>query len=166
MEAEGSVLRGADAPGSRTALLLHRAKHLTQSGDLQEASRLLSLLPQEPAGPDNLRARAMLGVVRAKQGRLKEAQDLLSEVVTDPAAEDWPGRADALADLGLAHLLAGHETEGLRCLRSAHRAFTVAGNGSQAARCKRNEIRYLKSATDSAAPLPATELRGHQHIAQ
>jgi hypothetical protein len=166
VETEGRVVRGADASGTRTALLLDRAKHLTRSGDLGEASRLLSLLLEQAVGPTRLRARAMLGVIRIQQGRLQEAQGLLSTVVADPAAEGWPGRTEALADLGLAHLLAGDEAEGLRCLRDAQQAFEAAGDESQAARCKRNEARYFESATGSAAPLSATELRSHEDIAR
>ncbi len=166
VETEGSVLKSADAPATRTALLLDRARHLIQSGDVETASRLLALLLQDAAGPARLRAHAMLGVARIQQGRLQEAQGLLSAVVADPPSASWPGLTEARADLGLAHLLAGNEAEGLRCLRSAHRAFTAAGNESQAARCRRNEVRYSESTTGRAAPLSATELRSHEDVAR
>jgi FimV-like protein len=143
VKTEGSIVNVADTSCSRTALLLDRAEHLTQSGDLEEASRLLSLLLEEAEGPAKLRARAMLGVTRIQQGRLREAQDLLSAVVADPAAEDWSGRAEALADLGLAHLAAGDEEQGLRCLHDARQSFASGGQQEQLARCLRNEARYL-----------------------
>ena len=57
----------------------------------------------------------------------------------------WPERAEAEADLGLAHLLMGDETAGLRWLHQAQATFETSGQYDVLFQSLENELAYLES---------------------
>ena len=52
---------------------------------------------------------ATLGTTKLQAGSTKQGFNLLRRAVEEDETVDWPGRAGAEADLGLAYLLIGNE---------------------------------------------------------
>jgi tetratricopeptide (TPR) repeat protein len=94
-----------------------------------------------PAAPPAL---AMLGALKLKEGSTEQALALLRRAVEQDSFNDWPGRGEAEADLGLACLMTGDEAAGLRHLHEAQRRFEVSGDMDLLAECLANESAYWK----------------------
>jgi len=104
-----------------------------------------------------LQAKAMLGVLMVEEGRVPQGAAFLKEAVETSGSTNWPGYSQAAADLGLAYLLSGDETNGLPWLHRAQARFETEKDFESLAQSLVNEAHYLKEkgATDQANALLA-----------
>ena len=84
---------------------------------------------------------AVLGSLLFNEGQTAQAS-LLRRAMAD--GKDWPGRAEALADLGLACLTAHEETEGLNHLHEAQKCFEAEGQYELLQQSLWNEAKYFE----------------------
>ena len=91
-------------------------------------------------------ARAAVGVIQLRSGRPDIGVRWLEAAVDGEF--DWPGRAGAEGDLGLAYLIAGREAEGRALLASSRRDFARRGDRIEVLRSLRNESAYLERTGD------------------
>jgi len=89
-------------------------------------------------------ALALLGSIKLQGGQAEFGQRLLSRALEADPKVDWGERSDAEADLGLAYLLQGDETNGLRLLHAAQQHFAAAGQHELLVKCLWNEARYFE----------------------
>lgn len=115
--------------------------HLEQSG--AATTVLAQLATQEPMTLASRAALADMGSIRVHQGALQQGIHFLRKALdaTD-TPHDWPGRASAEADLALALLMVGEESDGLQWLDRAQRRFEADGELELLAKCLWNEARY------------------------
>jgi hypothetical protein len=127
-------------------LQLAQAKTLARMGQSGPASAILISL----AGSSDPRilhpALAMLGTLKLQQGGIQQGFNLLRRSVEGDPLAQWPERAEAEADLGLAYLLMGDENNGLRWLHGAQQAMEAAGQQESLLQCLENEAAYLEKA--------------------
>ena len=128
----------------RALLQLAQAQALTQLGQGAPARAVLAKQAdsQNPAVAQP--ALAMLGALKFHEGNLQQGLQLLKKAVEPAGDADWPGRAAAEADLGLAYLSAGDEAAGLRWLRSAQQRFEQAGRHAQLIQALENEAAWFE----------------------
>jgi len=91
-------------------------------------------------------AMATLGTAKLQAGTTKQGFNLLRRAVEENETIDWPGRAEAEADLGLAYLLVGSEKAGLQWLHRAQTRFESTGAHEHLVQSLQNELDYLKQA--------------------
>jgi hypothetical protein len=143
---------------------LKRAEAMTtdektkQQLQLAEAKALLALEQQMPAAallvqlgaaesPEVTRAAmATLGSAKLQSGNTRQGFHLLQQAIEEGEPLDWPGRAEAEADLGLAYLLMGDEPAGLRWLHRAQERFETAGDRRHLIQSLENELAYCRQA--------------------
>ena len=89
---------------------------------------------------------ATLGTAKLRAGGTKQGFNLLQRAVEEDESIDWPGRAEAEADLGLAYLLVGNEQHGLHWLHRAQARFESAGAHGHLVQSLENEMQYLRQA--------------------
>ena len=129
-------------PAARDRMRLGRAKAFVQLGQLDAASALLRRLAKSRTPEVARPALALMGTVHVQRKDPRSGIRALRRALAD-AAPDWPGRGQAEADLGLAYLLTGNETEGLTWLRSAQRRFEETGDFDMLASCLQSEAKFL-----------------------
>jgi hypothetical protein len=93
-------------------------------------------------------AMAMIGVVRLQQGQTAQGLALLEKAVAASGTAGWPERSQAVADLGLARLMAGHKEEGLHDLHEAQVLFREEGKTEDLAQSLFNEATFLAGEGD------------------
>jgi hypothetical protein len=133
-------------PSLRSRLQLLQAKALVRLGQTPAAT---AILVQAAGGTDPRLARpalAVLGAARLREGGSQQGFQLLRRAVEEAPVVEWPERAEAEADLGLAHLLLGDETAGLRWLHQAQQTFEATGQYDALCQSLENELAYLESA--------------------
>lgn len=130
----------ADA-AARDGLTVAQARTLLLLGQPKPAASVLVPVADRAASPHAPAALALLGAVKLADGAADPALTLLRRAVEGTAA-DWPGRAEAEADLGLAYLSAGDQAAGLRWLAAARAKFQADGDAEVLARTWENEARY------------------------
>lgn len=130
------------APESeRAACRLLRARALVSLKRFEEARRLLKPFSAVEDWRLCYSARALLGSVLLQQQQRQQGRAMLEAVLAEPL-QGWPGRAEAYADLGLACLIMGQESAGLKALAEARRLFERRGQARSLLRALRNELRY------------------------
>jgi tetratricopeptide (TPR) repeat protein len=148
-----------------------RAEAATSHEDLRGWLRLaqgesLACLDQTPAAtavfvslvtsPDQRlvqAATAALGGTKLRQGDTATGFHLLARSIESPDSANWPARAKAEADLGLAYLMKNDEANGLKWLHSAQAHFRSTGDVTSLSQSLWNEAAYLKQtkrATDES----------------
>lgn len=140
-----AALKQAEAwtpdPAAQQALQLAQAEALIELGQLGPASAILTKLTSQ-AGPHVTQSRALLGAVLLRGKSAKQALPVLRQAVEEGG--EWPGRAQAEANLGIASLVFGDEEGGLRWLHSAQKRFETAGEWAQLRQSLENEANYLE----------------------
>jgi hypothetical protein len=127
--------------GSR--LQLAQAKTLTRMGQNGPATAILIRLASSTDPLTACPATATLGTLKLQQGSVQQGYNLLRRAVEGDLSIQWPERAEAEADLGLACLLMGDENNGLRWLHSAQQTWETAGRHEALVQCLENEAAYL-----------------------
>jgi len=125
-------------------LQLLQARALLRLGQTSAAT---AVLVQLASGADPRLARpaqAVLGTARLTQGGTQQGVQLLRQAVEADPSLPWPERAEAEADLGLAHLLVGDEAAGLHWLHRAQDAFEAAAQYDALHQSLANELAYLE----------------------
>ncbi len=89
-------------------------------------------------------ATAALGGTKLRQGDTATGFHLLARSIESPDSADWPARAKAEADLGLAYLMKNDEANGLKWLHSAQARFRTTGDVTSLSQSLWNEAAYLK----------------------
>jgi hypothetical protein len=130
-------------PAWQEQVQVQEARALIEMNQTAPATALLVPLATRGAAAVKSPALALLGAVKFKAGQVHQSLTLLRRAVEQEGAE-WPGRADAEADLGLAYLAAGKETDGLKWLRSARGRYESAGAAASVVQCLENEAAYLE----------------------
>jgi tetratricopeptide (TPR) repeat protein len=128
----------------RGLLQLAQAQALTQLNQGGPARAVLAKQADSPIPTVAQPALAMLGALKFHEGNLQQGLQLLKKAVEGTGNADWPGRAAAEADLGLAYLSAGDEAAGLRWLRSAQQRFEQAGRHAQLIQALENEAAWFE----------------------
>lgn len=131
---------------ARDFLMLGQARALAAVGQVQAARTLLGTLAARPSGPVVRPAEALLGSLDLKLGAVERAVALLRKATDGGPEADWPNRASAEANLGLALLASGDEKEGLRWLRAAQQRFDAAKDVDGLVQALRNELRWAEKA--------------------
>jgi hypothetical protein len=91
-------------------------------------------------------ALATLGSLRLTTGSTKQGYQLLHRALEQAETVDWPARAQAEADFGLAHLLLGNESAGLDWLHRAQARFEATGAIDDLLQSLENELAYVEQA--------------------
>jgi tetratricopeptide (TPR) repeat protein len=131
-------------PLLRGRLQLLQAKALLRLGQTPAAT---AVLVQAAAATDPRLASpalALLGAARVQQGGTQQGLHLLRRAVEEAPTLQWPERAEAEADLGLAYLLMGDETAGLRWLHQTQETFEATGQHDALFQSLENELAYLE----------------------
>jgi len=150
----------ASSNEQRDELRLTEAEALIQLGQPGAATALLLNLAQE-APRVGSRAQALLGAVKLQQGAVRQGLALLRRAVEEDKVQDWPGRAQAEANLGLAYFMSGDEAAGFRWLHAAQQRFAAAHDTEQLRQCLENEAGYLeKKGKSRQAAAVRDRLRG------
>ncbi|MFN0244973.1 MAG: hypothetical protein ACKVWV_18980 [Planctomycetota bacterium] len=119
--------------------------------DRKDAARTILLRWCDHADARIARAAlAWLGLLEVELERAHEARRLLERALALALDNPWTQRARCEANLGLALLLLGEESEGLRVLHAAQARFEADGRFEDAARALRNEVAYFTSAGEAA----------------
>jgi tetratricopeptide (TPR) repeat protein len=93
---------------------------------------------------------ALLGSLRLKSGSVQQGFNLLRKAIEKDESLDWPERAEAEADLGLAYLMFGDEVQGLKWLHQAQQRFEGKQEFESLALAMHNEANYLAHAKKQA----------------
>jgi tetratricopeptide (TPR) repeat protein len=109
----------------RGQLQLGQAQALLQLGQQPSAIAILAPLTKQANPALAASALALVGAARYHGGSPTQAVGFLRQALA--MGGDWPGRAEAEADLALAHLSLGQEPEGLELLHRAQQTFESAG---------------------------------------
>ncbi|HYV35249.1 MAG TPA: hypothetical protein VE988_06070, partial [Gemmataceae bacterium] len=133
----------AQTPSQRDELQLLQAKTLLSMRQDVAAVTLLARLAEVPDPKVVAPALGLLGSTKLKQGDHKYGLALLQRAVEWRGNSEWPGRAEAQADLGLAYLMNGDEVNGLRCLHEAQSSLEKEGASDMLTQCLVNEAHYL-----------------------
>jgi tetratricopeptide (TPR) repeat protein len=89
-------------------------------------------------------AMAVLGAQKLRSENSHAGYKLLSKALEEGETVDWPARAHAEADLGLAYLIRGEDAKGLRWLHSAQGRFATSGDVESLAKSLWNEAKYFE----------------------
>jgi tetratricopeptide (TPR) repeat protein len=128
-------------PRSRSQLALEEARALLQMNLAQAAMPLLvRLAAHQEDGETAAGALALLGAAKFQDGSAEQARALLERAL---ARTDWPGRAEAEADLGLVYLALANEEKGLHWLHSAQRRFEARDQPALLEQSLTNEMNYF-----------------------
>ena len=136
-------------PVAADRLRLLETKALVRLGQEAAATALLVNLASNNDVVVACSASAMLGSLRLQQGSVLQGLQLLRRAVETNANVLWPERTEAMADLGLAYLLAGDEMSGLRWLHVAQQEFEGSGDRDSLKQSLENEVAYLEIAKKS-----------------
>ncbi len=138
-------------------LSLYQARALLA---LEQAPAAVSLLTAVADRPNDLGWRlpalALLGSGKLHEGQTQQALVFLQQAVEKSTA-DFPYRAEAEADLGLAYLTVAKEAEGLYHLRAAQQRFQQEDQLALLLTSLENEVSYFDHAgrTDEGRPVQA-----------
>lgn len=139
-----SALMAFSKAGDADPLRVARARALAAAGEVHAARAMIAPLAAKADGPAVKGAEALMGALELRVGAVERGLALLRKATEGEA--DWPGRAQAEANLGLALLGAGQEKDGLRWLRSAQTRYEVARDPEGLSRALRDEARWAESA--------------------
>ncbi len=134
----------ATDPVCRDRLQLGEARALAQLDQRASALAILNHLADHPTADVAQPALALLGALLFKEGQNPQSLALLRKALGKDANPVWPGRAEALADLGLACLTAGEDLAGLAYLHAAQQQFEATRDHELLQQCLWNEAAYLE----------------------
>lgn len=140
-------------------LWLAEAKCLSRLQQVGAATAVLMGMAKNPDPNIANPALALLGSIRLGQGQSDFGQRLLQKALEQEPPIEWPGRAEAEADLGLAYLMQGDEKSGMRWLHSAQGRFEAAGEHELLAKGLWNEAQYFQHKGKHSAELKALQER-------
>ena len=144
------ALKRAEAMTSTEAgkqrLQLAQAKALLALDQAAGATATLVRLAGSSDPQVSRAAIATLGTTKLQAGSTKQGFNLLRRAVEEGETIDWPGRAEAEADLGLAYLLIGNEQAGFRWLHRAQARFESTGAHEHLVQSLENELAYVQQA--------------------
>ncbi len=126
---------------SAQQLRLAQARMLVQIEQYQPAANIITTVAATDQPGSVNAATALLGVIQLRRNNLEEAVSLLEQATADETSR-WPGRADALGDLGLAYLMLGNEQAGLGKLHNAQDAYRSEKDHDHLIESLNNEARY------------------------
>ncbi|MBE7466230.1 MAG: hypothetical protein HS116_22370 [Planctomycetes bacterium] len=139
---QAEAVSGQDE-GAISKARLGQARTLLALRQRGPAQTLLAGLAAGDKGASRAQALALLGALRLEAGEPREAGALLKRALEGfPSAQS--GRAQAVADLALCHLMLGDETAGLAGLHQAQQLMAEAGDYEGLVECLSNEFRYAK----------------------
>ena len=125
----------------RSGLAVAQARVLLFLGQNKPATAMLVAVSGRTDSPHAASALAILGAMKLADGAADQALVLLRRAV-ESNPTDFPGRAEAEADLALAYLSVNNEEPGLRWLSSAQQRFRTDGEHELLLRSKQNEAHY------------------------
>jgi tetratricopeptide (TPR) repeat protein len=134
----------------RHPLSLAQARALLLLEQKPLAIALLARLVGEKDETTVAAAKAMLAAIKLQDHSVEQALALLQQAVEQGPKTDWPGRAQAEADLGIAYLSLGMEVAGLRWLHSAQQRFAEQQDVPLLMQCLTNEATYFSHARKEA----------------
>lgn len=141
-QSSSDAARGEARIGQAAALLV--------MGQEPPAMAILAATVQHAEPSVSLHALALLGAIALQQGQTADGLAKLQRAVNDGAANRWPGYTRAQADLALALLSAGKESEGLQLLHEAQAAFERDGLLGDLCQCLANEAAWLDQSGKAA----------------
>lgn len=127
-------------------LRFRQARALVLLDQAGPATAILMTLANQKNSPLMKPAMGMLGSLRLQSGNLAQGLNLLRKSVEGDDTAEWRERADAEADLGLAYLMVGDESQGLKWLHKAQRRFESTKNLESLCLSLENEAAYLAQA--------------------
>ena len=127
-------------------LQIAEARALVRLGQSAAATAMLIGLAGQNDPQIGRPAMALLGTLKLSQGAVQQGFNLLHSAVEQDTTLVWPERTQAEADLGLAYLMMGDETTGLRWLHEAEQGFESAGQREALMQSLENEAAYLEQA--------------------
>jgi hypothetical protein len=133
-------------PHDRQRLEWAQAKALMALDQPAAATTLLVAICDSSDPQMRCAALATLGSLRLTTGSTKQGYQLLHRALEQAEAVDWPSRAQAEADFGLAQLLLGNESAGLDWLHRAQARFDAAGAHEDLMQSLENELSYVEQA--------------------
>jgi tetratricopeptide (TPR) repeat protein len=131
-------------PGFRDRLQLQQAQALIELDQTAAALALLVRLGGDATHPAASPALALLGGLKLKEGSSVQALALLKKAVEESPSNNWAGRGEAEADLGLAYLMTGNAGKGLEWLHAAQQRAEAARDGELLRQTLDNEARYFE----------------------
>ena len=131
---------------ARDQLRLEQARALIRLNQHQAATAILAVLTQNKQPGVSLPAYALLGTMKLQAGTAQQGLTLLKRAVEDDGTTQWSRKAEAEADLGIAYLILGDETNGLQWLHRAQQHFRAHNDTGQLIKCLTNEAKYLEDA--------------------
>lgn len=137
---------------------LGQARSLLALGQSAAATAIWMQLAARPGDPVIERAAlADLGALRVRDGMTLQGLELLKKSVEAEPYVEWPGRAAAEADLGLAYLMVGDEAAGLACLERASQRMQSQGDLELLSKTLWNQARYHEHKGNRAAQKAISE---------
>ncbi|MCA8962816.1 MAG: hypothetical protein KDC38_19970, partial [Planctomycetes bacterium] len=127
----------------RAQLQILVARAMLAMGEPGQSRLILEQLRGNAAIELRLEARALLAALDLRLGNLERGVDELRAVLAE-APDDWPGRFETEANLGLADLASGREEDGLRRLHAAQNQWQVLRRHDALIQSLANEIRYFE----------------------
>lgn len=131
-------------PRTRNLLRLAEAKALCRMDQSTAATAILVSLSNQQDPQLARPALAMLGTQKLQLDDTETGLKLLSKAMEKADAIDWPDRAQAEADFGLALLMSSDESGGLQWLHRAQRRFEAGQDHESLAKSLWNEASYFK----------------------
>ncbi len=119
-----------------------QARALLQLGQTAPATALLMKHAQNKDPRVSLQSLALLGTMKLQANQPALGLSLLRRSFETFPDATWPGQAEARADLGLAYLMMGDESNGLQELHTAQRHFEAIGDTSLLLTSLQNELAY------------------------
>jgi hypothetical protein len=131
------------SPLAAGRLQIAEARALVRLGQTAAATAVLINLAEQNDPQIARPAMALLGTLKLRQGVIQQGFNLLHAAVEQDPTLAWPERTQAEADLGLAYLIVGDESSGLRWLHEAQQSFESAGQREELVQSLENEAAYL-----------------------
>ncbi len=151
----------ATMAGAQAYLRFRQARCLALLDQVGAATAVLVTIASDKQSPMMRPAMGMLGSLRLQSGSLPQGLNLLRKSVEGADTVDWPDRPQAEADLGLAYLMVGDETQGFKWLHQAQKRFEARGDFESLTLALENEAGFFTQAKKNSE---ATALR--ERIAQ
>ncbi|HWA97520.1 MAG TPA: hypothetical protein VG713_03485 [Pirellulales bacterium] len=132
---------------SETAKARLRLDQATALNRLQQPTAAVAILVALSSHSDRsvaCAALARLGTQKLQSDEVMTGYKLLAKAFEKNEAVDWPGRAEAEADYGLACLMCNEEQQGLRWLHQAQDRFDAAKDFDSLVKSLSNEAAYFE----------------------
>lgn len=136
---------GAMAPEAQKWLRFRQARALVQLNQSGPATAILLSLGSDKLSSAGPAALGLLGSLRLKNGQLQQGLGLLRNSIERNELQQWPGKAQAEADLALAYLMFGDEQNGLQRLHQAQGHFEMLKDWESLTLALENEAAYMEN---------------------